>query len=140
MLFITRAESKHCFVVVHSLSYVLTLCDPMDCSMPGLPVPHHLWSLPTFMSIESVMLSSHLILCHLLLLLPSVFPIIRVFSSESILHIRGSKYWSFSKSISLSGEYSGLISFRIDWFDLLAVKGTLKSLLQHHSCKASILS
>ena len=90
-------------------------------------------------SIESVMPSNCLILCHPLLLLPSVFPSIRVFSSESVLHIRWPKYWSFRFSISPSNEYSGLISFRIDWFDLLAVQGTLKSLLQHHSSKASIL-
>ena len=91
------------------------------------------------MSIESVMLSDHLILCHPLLLLPSIFPSIRVFSNESALHIRWPKYWSFSFSISPSNEYSGLISFRIDCLDLLAVQGTLKSLLQHHSSKASIL-
>ena len=97
------------------------------------------WSSPKLMSIESVMPSNHLILCHPLLLLPSIFPSIRVFSSESILCIRLPKYWSFSFSISPSNEYSGLISFRMDWFDLLAVQGTLKSLLQHHSSKASIL-
>ena len=88
------------------------------------------------MSIESVMQSNHLILCHPLLLLPSIFPSIRVFSNESALHIRWPKYWSFSFSISLSNEYSGLISFRIDWFYLLAVQGTLNSLLQHHRCSA----
>ena len=91
------------------------------------------------MSIESVMPSNHLILCHPLLLLPSILPSIRVFSSESTLLIRWPKYWTFSFSISPSNEYSGLISFRRDWFDLLAVLGTLKSLLQHHSSKASIL-
>ena len=91
------------------------------------------------MSIESVMPSNHLILCHSLLLPPSVFPSIRVFSSESVLHIRWPKYWSFSFSISPSSEYSALISFRMNWLDLLAVQGTLKSLLQHHSSKASIL-
>ena len=91
------------------------------------------------MSIESVMPSSHLTLCCPLLLLPSIFPSIRIFSNESVLHIRWPKYWSFSFSISPSNEYSGLISLRIDWFDLLAVQGTLKSLLQHHSSKASIL-
>ena len=91
------------------------------------------------MSTESVMLSNHLILCHSLLLLPSIFSSIRVFSSESALHIRWSKYWNVSFSVSPSNEYSGLISFRIDWLDLLAVQGTLKSLLQHHSLKASIL-
>ena len=91
------------------------------------------------MSIESVMPSNHLILCHPLLLLPSIFPSIRVFSNESVLCIRWPKYWSFSFSISPSKEYSGLISFRMDWLDLLAVQGTLKSLLQHRSSKASIL-
>ena len=91
------------------------------------------------MSIESVMPSNHLILCHSLLLLPSIFLSARVISSESVLHIRWPKYWSFSFSISSSNEYSGLISFRIDWFDLLEVQGTLKSLLQHHCSKASIL-
>ena len=96
-------------------------------------------SLLKLMSIESVMLSNHLILCHPLLLLPSIFPSIRVFSNDSILHIRWPKYWSFSFSISPSNEYSGLISFRMDWLDLLAVLGSLKSLLQHHSSKASIL-
>ena len=96
-------------------------------------------SMLKLMSIESVMPSNHLILCHPLLLPPSLFPSIRVFSNESVLHIRWPKYWSFSFSISPSNEYSGLISFRIDWFDLLAVQGTLKSLLQHHSSKASIL-
>ena len=97
------------------------------------------WSLLKLMSIESVMPSNHLILCYLLLLLPSIFPSIRVFSNESVLRIRWLKYWSFSFSISPSNEYSGLISFRMDWLDLLAVQGTLKSLLQHHSSKASIL-
>ena len=90
------------------------------------------------MSIELVMPFNHLILCHPFLLLPSVFPSIRVFSNESVLHIRWPKYWSFSFSISPSSEHPGLISFRMDWFDLLAVQGTLKSLLQHHSSKSSI--
>ena len=97
------------------------------------------WSLLKLMSIESVMPSNHLILCPPLLLLPSIFSSIRVFSNESLLHIRWPNYWSFSFSISPSNEYSGLISFRMDWLDLLAVQGTLKSLLQHHSSKASIL-
>ena len=96
-------------------------------------------SLLKLMSIESVMPSNYLILCHPLLLLPSIFPSIRVFSNESVLRIRWPKYWSFSFSISASNEYSGLISFSIDWFDLLAVQGTLTSLLQHHSSKVSIL-
>ena len=96
-------------------------------------------NLPKLMSIESVMPSNHLILCCPLLLLPSIFPSIRVFSNESALHIRWPKYWSFSFNISPSNEHPGLISFRMDWLDLLAVQGTLKSLLQHHSSKASIL-
>ena len=112
----------------------LTLCDPMDCSTPGLPVHHQ--SLLKLMSIGSMMPST-LILCRPLLLPPSIFPSIRVFSNESALRIRWPKYGSFS--ISPSNEYSGLISFRMDWLDLLAVQGTLKSLLQHHSSKASIL-
>ena len=111
----------------------------MDCSTPGLPVQHQLPEPTKFMSIELVMISNNLIFCRPLLLLPSIFPSIRVFSSESVLHIRWPKYLSFNFSISPSNEYSGLISFRIDWLDLLAVQGTLKSLLQHHSSKASIL-
>ena len=104
--------------------------------MPGLPVHHQLPEFTRLISIESVMPSNHLILCRPLLFLPSIFPSIRVFSYESVLHIRWRKYWSFS--ISPSSEYSGLISFRMDWLDLLTVQGTLKSLLQHHSSKASI--
>ena len=96
-------------------------------------------SLPKLIPIESAMPSNHFILCHPLLLLPSIFPSIRVFSNESALHIRWPKYWSFSFSISPSNEYSGLVSFRMDWLDLLAVQGTLKSLLEHHSSKARIL-
>ena len=116
-----------------------TLCDPMNCSLPGLPVHHHLPESPRPMSIESVMPSNHLILCRPLLLLPSIFPSIRIFSNESALHIRWPKYWSFSFSISPSNEYSGLISFTMDWLDLLEIQGTLKNLLQRHSSKASIL-
>ena len=113
-----------------------TLCDPMDCSTPGLPVHHQL---PEFTQThELVMPSNHLILCHPLLP-PLIFPSIRIFSNESVLCIRWPKYWSLSFSISPSSEYSGLISFRMDWLDLLAVQGTLKSLLQHHSSKESIL-
>ena len=97
------------------------------------------WSLLKLTSIEPVMPSNHLILCRPLLLLPSIFPSIRVFSSESVLHIRWPKYWNFSSSLSPSNEYAGLISFRIDWFDLLAGQGTLKSLLQHHISNASSL-
>ena len=107
------------------------LCNPMDCSTPGFPVLHYLLDLLKLMSIELVMPSNHLILCHPLLLLSSVFLSIRVFSNESALHFRWPKYWSFSFSISPSNEYSGLISFRIDWFDLLTVQGTLNSL---HDC------
>ena len=103
----------------------------MNCSMPGLHVHHQLPDLPKLMSIESVMPSNHLILCRPLLLLPSIFPRIRVFSNESALHIRWPKYWSFSFNISPSNEHPGLISFRMDWLDLLEVQGTLKSLLQH---------
>ena len=97
------------------------------------------WSSFKLMCIVSVMPSDHLILCHPLLLPPSIFPSIKVFSNESVLHIRWPKYWSFSFSISPSNEYPGLISFRMDWLDLLAVQGTLKSLLQHHTSKASVL-
>ena len=114
-------------------------CDSMDCSMPGHPVHHQLRNLLKFMLIVSVMPSNHLILCCPLLLPPSIIPRIRIFSNESVLRIKWPKYWSFSFNISPSNEYSGLISFRIDWFDLLAVQGTLKSLLQYHSTKASIL-
>ena len=116
-----------------------TLWDPMYCSTPGFPVHHHPISrdLLKHMSTESVMPFNHLILCYPLLLLPSIFPSIKVFSSESALCIRWPKYWSFSLSVNPSNEYSGLISFRIDWFALLTIQGTLKSLL--HSSKASIL-
>ena len=106
--------------------------------MPGFLVLNNSQSLLKLMSIESVMPSNHLILCCPLILLPSIFPSIRVFSNESVLHTRWPKYWSFSFSISPSDKYSGLISFRMDWFDLLAVQGTLKTLLQHYSSKASI--
>ena len=116
-----------------------TLCDPMNCSSPGLPVHHQLPSLLKHISNESVMPSNHLILCRPLLLPPSILPSIRLFSNESVLLIRWPKYWTFSFSISPSNEHSGLISFRMDWLDLLAAQGTLKGLLQHHSSKASIL-
>ena len=114
----------------------LTLCNPMDCNTPGFPITNSLRS-PKLMSTESVMSSNHLILCHPLLLPLSIFPSIRVFSNESVLHIRWPKYYSLS--ISPSNEYSVLISFRIDWLYLLEVQGTLKSLLQHHSSKGSII-
>ena len=110
----------------------------MNRSTPGLPVTNSR-SPPKPMSIESVMPSNHLILCRPLLLLPSIFPSIRVFSNKSVLLIRWPKYWIFSFNISLSNEHPGLFSFRMDWLELLAVQGTLKSLLQHHSSKASIL-
>ena len=131
----------------------MTLCDPMDCSTLSFPVLHylHYLSVLKLMSIELVMPFNHLILCHPLFFLPSVFPSLRVFSKESVLHIRWPKYWSFSFNISpwtarsnqsilkeIRAEYSGLISFRIDWFDL-AVRGTLKSLLQNHNSKSSVL-
>ena len=113
--------------------------DLMDCSRRASVFFSISWGLLKLTSIESVMPSNYLMLCHPLLLLLSVFPSIKVFSSESVLHIRWPKYWSFSFNISPSSEYLGLISFRMDWLDLLAVQGTLKSLLQHHSSKASIL-
>ena len=125
--------------VQFSHSVVSDSCNPMDCSMPGYPVHHQLLEFAQTYVHQSEMPSNHLILCRPLLLLPSIFPSIRVFSSESVLRIRWPKYWSFSFNISPSNEYSGLISFRIDWFDILAVQGTLKSLLQHHSSKVSIL-
>ena len=110
----------------------------MDCSTLAFPVLHCIsWSLLKLMSIVAMMLTSHLILCRLLLL-PSIFPSIRVFSNESVLHIRWPKYWSFSFSISPSNDYSRLISFGMGWLGLLTVQGTLKNLLQHHSSKASI--
>ena len=126
------------FVVVQSLSCVQLFATPWTAAFQASLSFTISRSLLRLMSIESVMPSNHLILCRLLLL-PSIFPSLRVFSSESVLRIRWPQYWSFSFSISPSNEYSGLISFRIDWLDLLAVQGTFKSLLQHHSSKASIL-
>ena len=117
----------------------LPLCNPMDWARQASVSITNSWSLLKFMSIELVMPSKHLSLCHPFLLPPSIFPSIRVFSNESVLHIRGPKYWSLNFNISPSYEYSELISFRMDWFDLLAVQETFKSLLQHHSSKASIL-
>ena len=111
----------------------------MDCGTPGFPVLHYLREIDQTHVIESMMPSKHVILCHPLLLLPSIFLSIKVFSNEPALYITWPKYWSFSFSISPFNEYSGLISLRIDWLDLLAVQGTLKSLLQHHSSKAPIL-
>ena len=126
-------------VVVQSLSRVQLFVIPWTAAHQASPSITISWSLLKFMSIESVMPSNHLVLCHPLLLLPSIFPNIRVLSSELALHIRWPKYWSFSFGISPSNEYSGLISFRIDWLDLLAVQRILKSLLQHQNSKASIL-
>ena len=117
----------------------LALCNPMNSSTPGFPVHHQLPESSQSHVHRVSEPSSHLILCLALLLLPSIFPSIRVFSKESALHIRWPEYWSFSFSISPSNEHPGLIYFRMDWLDLLAVQGTLKSLLQHHSSKASIL-
>ena len=127
------------FFVVQSLSHIHRSVTPQNAAHQAslsFTIP---WSLLTFMSTESVMPSSHLILCHPLLLPPPTPPCIRVFSNESALRMRWPKYWSFSFSISPSSEHPGLISFRMDWLDLLAVQGTLESLLQHHSSKASIL-
>ena len=133
----THAFSGYCCCSVAKLC--LTLGDPMDCSTPGFPVLHYISEfVQTHVFSESVMLSNHLILWHPLLLLPSIFPSIWVFPNESALHIRWPKYWSFSFSISPSNEYSGLTSFRIDWFDLLAVQGS-QNLPQHHSSKAPIV-
>ena len=118
---------------------MLTLCDPMDCRTPGFPVHHQL---PEFTQTHAHQIVNATQTSHplsSLLLPPSVFPSIRIFSSESVFHIRWTKYWSFSFSISPSNKYSGMISFRMDWLGLVAVQGTLKSLLQHHSSKASIL-
>ena len=137
---ISCLQGIHDLVSVSSVTQSCpTLCDPMNCSTPGLLSIISSWSLPKLMSVESVMPSNHLILCCPLLLLPSIFPSIRVFSNESALRITWAKYWSFSFSISPSSEHPGLISFRMDWLDVLVVQGTLKSLLQHHSSKASIL-
>ena len=123
---------------IQSFSHVRLLVTPWTAAHQASLFITNSWSLPKLMPIKSVMPSHHLILCHPLLL-PSTFPTIRVLSNESILHIRWPKYWNFSFSISPSNEYSGLISFRMDWLDLLAVQGTPKSLLQYHSSKASIL-
>ena len=123
---------------VQSLNHVWLFATPRTTACQASLSITNSWSLPKLTSIESVMPSNHLILCRPLLLLPSIFPSIRVFSNKSALHIRWTKYWHFSFSVSPSNEHPGLISFRMDWLDLLAVQGTLKSLLQHHSSKASI--
>ena len=127
------------FSSVQSLSHVRLFVTPWTAAHQASLSITNSWSLPKLMSIELVIPSNHLILCHPLILLPSIFPSIRVFSNESALCIRWPKYWSFSFNISLSNEHWGLISFRMDWLDLLAVQGTLKNLLQYHSSKASIL-
>ena len=127
------------FVVVQSLSCARLFATPWTVAHQASLSFTLSWILLQLLSVESVVPSNHLILCHPLLLLPSVFPSIRVFSNQSVLHIRWPNYWSFSFSVSPSNEYSGLISFRVDWFDLFAVQGTLRSLLHHHSSKASIL-
>ena len=129
----------HQFSSVQSLSSVQLFATPWTAAHQASLSTTNSRSSPKLVSIESVMPSNHLILYHPLLLLPSIFAIIRVFSNESVLHIRWPKYWSFSFHIRPSNEYSGLISFRMDWVDLLAVQGTLKSLLQHHSSKASFV-
>ena len=117
----------------------LTLSNPIECCTSGMPIHHHSQNLLKLMSTRLVMPSNHLILYHPLLFLPSIFPSIRVYSNQSVLCIRWPKYWSFSFRISPSNKYTGPISFKIDWLDLLAVQGILKSLLQHHSSKSSIL-
>ena len=134
-----KSKNKIQFSSVQLLSRVRLFATPWTAAHEASLSITNSWSLPKLMSIESVMPSSHLILCHPLLLPPSIFPSIRVFSNKSAFRIRWPKYWSFSLSISPSNEHPGLISFRMDWSDLLAVQGTLKSLLQHHSSKASIL-
>ena len=152
LLFFHLTKRKHCyhfpesiggwsvqFSSIKSLSHIRFFVIPWTAACQASLSITNSQSLLKFISIESVMPSNHLMLCCPLLLLPSVFPSIRVFSSESVLHIRWPKYWSFSFNIIPSNEYSGLISFRMDWLDLLAVQGTLKSLLQHHSSKASSL-
>ena len=139
-IFASRCVCIHSqFSSVQSLSHVRLFVTPRTVGRQASLSITKSWSLLKLVSIEAVVPSSRLILCHPLLLLPSIFPSIRVFSDESALHIRWPKYWSFSFNISPSNEYSGLISFRIDWFDLLAVQWTLKSLLQYHGSKASVL-
>ena len=131
------------YISVQSIKSCLTLCDPMNCSIPGFPVHHQLPELAQTHVQQVGVPSSQFILCCPLLLLPSIFPSIRVFSNDSVLRIRWPKYWSLNFSIRPSSEHSGLISFRVDWFDLLAVQGTLKSLLtttQFKSIKSSPLS
>ena len=141
-MFILCSETNECtsvqFHSVQSISHVWLFANPWTAAHQAFLSITNFWSLLKLISIVSVMPSNNLILCHPLLLLPSVFLSIRVFSNESVLHIKWPKYWSFSFSLNPSNEYSGLISFRMDWLDLLAVQGILKSLLQPHSSKASI--
>ena len=128
-----------CIAVVQSLSHVQLFATPWT-AVCHVPLSFTIsWSLLRFMSTELVMISNYLILCHPLLLLPRIFPNIGIFSNESVFRIMWPKYWCFSFSISPSNQYSGLISFRIDWFDLLAIQGSLKNLLQHHDLKVSII-
>ena len=144
MLFFNYAMNIPASSSLHSVQFgsvtqsCPTLWDPMNRSTPGLPITNSR-SPPKLKLIKSIMPFNHLILCRPLLFLPSIFPSIRVFSNESALRMRWPKYWSFSLNINPSNEHPGLISFRMDWLDLLSVQGTLKSLLQHHSSKASIL-
>ena len=137
MNFSTSLNTENVFISIQSFSCVQLFVTPWTAACQAFLFITNSRSLLKFVSIESVTPCNHLILCHPHLLLPSIFPSIKVFSNESVLHIRWPKYWSFS--VSPSNEYSWLISFRIDWFHLFAVQGTLKSLLQHHSSKASIL-
>ena len=139
-----NTDLYNCLVIQHLcsvqlLSHVRLFLTPRPVLCQASLSINNFWSLPKFMSFESAMPANQLILCHPLLLLPSIFPSIRVFSHESALHISWPKYWSFSFNISPSNEHPGVISFRMDWLDFLAVQGTLKSLLQHHNSKASIL-
>ena len=138
-MIIHRHVSQSVSQSVQSLSHIQLFVTPWTTAHQASLSITNSWSLCKLMSIESVMPPNHLILCRPLLLLPSIFPRIRVFSNKSALHIRWPKYWSFSFNISLSNEHPGLIFFRMDWLDLLGVQGTLKSLLQHHSSKASVL-
>ena len=137
--YITYQDTRTEISSVQSISHVWLFATPWTAACQTSLSITNSWSLPKFMSIESVMSSSHLILCRPLLLLPPIFSSIRVFSNESALWIRWPKYWSFNFNINPSNEHPGLISFRMHWLDLLAAQGTLKSLLQHHSLKASIL-
>ena len=139
MLKVLKPSSYLILSSVQLLSHICLFATPWTAARQASLSVTNSQSLLKLMFIKSVMPSNNLIICHPLLFLPSIFPSIRVFSNEAVLCIRWPKYWSFSLSISPSNEYSGLISFRMDWLDLLAVQGTLKSLLQHHSSKASIL-